>query len=78
MTHPNRISSSATAAPFVADRAIVADAGGGVLNVPAAGAAVFDADVPLKVAARAADAWSVRQRRQPEAETFYERPLPNT
>jgi len=25
-----------------------------------------------------ADTGSVRQRRQPEAETFYERPLPNT
>jgi hypothetical protein len=32
----------------------------------------------LKARARTADAWDVRQRRQPEAETFYERPLPNT
>jgi len=40
--------------------------------------AVFDADIALKAGARTADAWTVRQRRQPEAETFYERPLPNT
>jgi hypothetical protein len=61
---------------------MVADRRGPVLNVPAAGAlgapAVFDADAPLKAVARTADAWTVRQRRQPEAETFYERPLPNT
>jgi hypothetical protein len=61
---------------------MVADGGSAVLNVPAArgpGApAVFDADIGLKAVARSADAWTVRQRRQPEAETFYERPLPNT
>jgi len=58
---------------------MVADGRGAVLNVPAADApTVFDADVPLKPGTRAADAWTVRQRRQPEAETFYERPLPNT
>jgi hypothetical protein len=38
---------------------MVADAAAPVLNVPAADA-VFDADVPLKAAARIADAWVVR------------------
>jgi hypothetical protein len=57
---------------------MVADADAPVLNVPAAGPPVFDADAALKAGPRAADAWTVRQRGQPEAETFYERPLPNT
>jgi hypothetical protein len=56
---------------------MLADGRARVLNVPAAAPAVFDADVRLKAPARTADAWAVRQRRQPEAETFYERPLPN-
>jgi hypothetical protein len=56
---------------------MVADGGARVLNVPDRPPAVFDANDGVKAHAPAADAWAVRQRRQPEAETFYERPLPN-
>jgi hypothetical protein len=49
-----------------------------VLNETATRQVVLDRAGALKLAATAADAWTVRERRQPEAETFYERPLPNT
>jgi hypothetical protein len=57
---------------------MLADRRARVLNETATRQVMLDRAGALKPAAAAADAWSVRQRRHPEAETFYERPLPNT